>query len=328
MMKCLPAPLVWYWKRHIRWSRRLSSTQQAGCSLQISPTRIKRYKSEHRDFVSVFELSHLWRRLDLKASFDNLIIISLPSGAGYKSTKCSYHPSGTRWALKAHSLDWPANQLGKQFLIEVLARLGSLLFGYDLGVIAQVIAPGGNVMTVWNPLRTMCEQYRCLHELTQAKHCGGMVVSLLAAGAFCGAGLAAPPWRYSWPEGHNHDRGYCILRRRYRSNIRTKHVRAIRRKILCWHGMWVSDNDEFSLSVRTLPCLCPRSSYSSPTIHLKAVSAIECYSIPRFPRQNDVSSGHLHEFGWDLGDQRKKRWDGGSKCMFYRQSKSCFLLKR
>jgi hypothetical protein len=33
----------------------------------------------------------------------------------------------------------------------VFASLGSLLFGYDLGVIAQVIAPGGNVMTYWNP---------------------------------------------------------------------------------------------------------------------------------------------------------------------------------
>jgi hypothetical protein len=39
----------------------------------------------------------------------------------------------------------------EQFLIGVFASLGSLLFGYDLGVIAQVIAPGGNVMTVWNP---------------------------------------------------------------------------------------------------------------------------------------------------------------------------------
>jgi hypothetical protein len=33
----------------------------------------------------------------------------------------------------------------------VFASLGSLLFGYDLGVIAQVIAPTGNVMLVWNP---------------------------------------------------------------------------------------------------------------------------------------------------------------------------------
>ncbi|KAE9362881.1 general substrate transporter [Stipitochalara longipes BDJ] len=64
-----------------------------------------------------------------------------------------------------------------QFLIGVFASLGSLLFGYDLGVIAQVIAPGGNVMTVWNP----------------ASNDVGMVVSLFTAGAFCGAGLAGPP---------------------------------------------------------------------------------------------------------------------------------------
>ncbi|KAN0099283.1 general substrate transporter [Hyaloscypha variabilis] len=64
-----------------------------------------------------------------------------------------------------------------QFLIGVFASLGSLLFGYDLGVIAQVIAPGGNVMTVWNP----------------ASNDVGMVVSLFTAGAFTGAGLAGPP---------------------------------------------------------------------------------------------------------------------------------------
>jgi hypothetical protein len=33
----------------------------------------------------------------------------------------------------------------------VFASLGSLLFGYDLGVISQVIAPTGNVMLEWNP---------------------------------------------------------------------------------------------------------------------------------------------------------------------------------
>lgn len=56
-----------------------------------------------------------------------------------------WYQVGSRSGIEEKSTDQ------EQFLIGVFASLGSLLFGYDLGVIGQVIAPTGNVMLTWNP---------------------------------------------------------------------------------------------------------------------------------------------------------------------------------
>ncbi|KAF4964818.1 hypothetical protein FZEAL_10837 [Fusarium zealandicum] len=64
-----------------------------------------------------------------------------------------------------------------QFLVGVFASLGSLLFGYDLGVIAQVIAS---------------ESYHELFNVTQTDSSTGAVVALFTGGAFFGAWFASP----------------------------------------------------------------------------------------------------------------------------------------
>lgn len=61
-----------------------------------------------------------------------------------------------------------------QFLVGVFASLGSLLFGYDLGVIAQVIASPSFHKEFNNP----------------ADNETGAVVSVFTGGAFIGAGVA------------------------------------------------------------------------------------------------------------------------------------------
>ncbi|KAN0112839.1 MFS sugar transporter-like protein [Hyaloscypha variabilis] len=63
-----------------------------------------------------------------------------------------------------------------QFLVGVFASMGSILFGYDLGVIAEVIASQSFVSFFNNPTSTQT----------------GIVVSFFTGGAFCGAGLAGP----------------------------------------------------------------------------------------------------------------------------------------
>ncbi|KAH8811843.1 MFS sugar transporter-like protein [Xylogone sp. PMI_703] len=63
-----------------------------------------------------------------------------------------------------------------QFLIGVFASVGSILFGYDLGVIASCIASSSFIQKFHNPSSTQT----------------GMVVSFFTGGAFCGAGLAGP----------------------------------------------------------------------------------------------------------------------------------------
>jgi len=63
-----------------------------------------------------------------------------------------------------------------QFLVGVFASTGSVLFGYDLGVIAEVIASPTFISTFKNPSSTQT----------------GIVVSFFTGGAFCGAGLAGP----------------------------------------------------------------------------------------------------------------------------------------
>ncbi|KAH8599350.1 MFS sugar transporter-like protein [Bisporella sp. PMI_857] len=63
-----------------------------------------------------------------------------------------------------------------QFLVGVFASLGSVLFGYDLGVIAEVIA---------------CDTFKAFfHDPSPTRT--GIVVSFFTGGAFCGAGLAGP----------------------------------------------------------------------------------------------------------------------------------------
>ncbi|KAK2625800.1 hypothetical protein QTJ16_005112 [Diplocarpon rosae] len=63
-----------------------------------------------------------------------------------------------------------------QFLVGVFASMGSILFGYDLGVIASVIAASNFKEYFNNPSTTQT----------------GIVVSFFTGGAFCGAGLAGP----------------------------------------------------------------------------------------------------------------------------------------
>lgn len=62
-----------------------------------------------------------------------------------------------------------------QFLIGVFASLGSFLFGYDLGVIAEVVAS-----------ETFKEKF------SPDKVQEGLVVSMFTTGAFFGAALAGP----------------------------------------------------------------------------------------------------------------------------------------
>lgn len=60
-----------------------------------------------------------------------------------------------------------------QFLVGLFASLGSLLFGYDLGVIAQVIS-AKSFISKFNPTDNET----------------GAVVSVFTGGAFLGAGVA------------------------------------------------------------------------------------------------------------------------------------------
>lgn len=62
-----------------------------------------------------------------------------------------------------------------QFLVALFASLGSVLYGYDLGVIAGAV-DSGNFRQQFNP--------------TEAER--GAVVALFTAGAFFGAGFAGP----------------------------------------------------------------------------------------------------------------------------------------
>ncbi|PQE17783.1 MFS sugar transporter protein [Rutstroemia sp. NJR-2017a BVV2] len=62
-----------------------------------------------------------------------------------------------------------------QFLVGVFASVGSILYGYDLGVIAEVVA-SDTFLKKFNPNSTQL----------------GIVVSFFTGGAFCGAGLAGP----------------------------------------------------------------------------------------------------------------------------------------
>ncbi|KAM0391921.1 hypothetical protein ACHAQC_006723 [Fusarium culmorum] len=68
-----------------------------------------------------------------------------------------------------------------QFLVGVFASFGSLLFGYDLGVIAQVIAS---------------QSYQKTFGTTDASPETGAVVALFTGGAFFGAGFASPTAEY------------------------------------------------------------------------------------------------------------------------------------
>jgi len=64
-------------------------------------------------------------------------------------------------------------------MVSLFASLGSYLFGYDLGVIAEVIA-SGNFVNKFNA--SLTEQ--------------GVVVSLFTGGAFCGAFFGGPSGDY------------------------------------------------------------------------------------------------------------------------------------
>ncbi|KAJ6076550.1 hypothetical protein N7499_008531 [Penicillium canescens] len=66
-----------------------------------------------------------------------------------------------------------------QFLVGVFASLGSFLYGYDLGVIAEVI---------------ICQSFTSKFTPTDTE--SGLVVSLFTAGAFFGAGFAGPSGDY------------------------------------------------------------------------------------------------------------------------------------
>ena len=67
-----------------------------------------------------------------------------------------------------------------QFLVSVFASLGSYLFGYDLGVIAEVVASPTFISRMNQPGAAAI----------------GLVVSMFTTGAFFGAGLAGPSGDY------------------------------------------------------------------------------------------------------------------------------------
>ncbi|CBF87810.1 hypothetical protein AN1276.2 [Aspergillus nidulans FGSC A4] len=67
-----------------------------------------------------------------------------------------------------------------QFLVGVFASLGSFLYGYDLGVIAEVIA---------------CESFKTTFKEPDSTQTG-LVVSMFTVGAFCGAAFAGPTGDY------------------------------------------------------------------------------------------------------------------------------------
>ena len=69
-----------------------------------------------------------------------------------------------------------------QFLVGLFASLGSLLYGYDLGVIAQVIASGA-----FNR-----EFDDGVGEIGPSENATGAVVSVFTGGAFLGAMFAGP----------------------------------------------------------------------------------------------------------------------------------------
>ncbi|KGO75210.1 Major facilitator superfamily domain, general substrate transporter [Penicillium italicum] len=66
-----------------------------------------------------------------------------------------------------------------QFLVGVFASLGSFLYGYDLGVIAEVL---------------VCQSFKAKFEADDTQT--GLIVSLFTAGACVGAGLAGPSGDY------------------------------------------------------------------------------------------------------------------------------------
>ncbi|EAW07843.1 sugar porter family MFS transporter [Aspergillus clavatus NRRL 1] len=71
-----------------------------------------------------------------------------------------------------------------QFLVGVFASLGSFLYGYDLGVIAEVIA---------------CESFNSKFAANDTET--GLVVSLFTAGAFVGSAIAGPSGDYAGRRG-------------------------------------------------------------------------------------------------------------------------------
>ena len=74
-----------------------------------------------------------------------------------------------------------------QFLVGLFASLGSLLYGYDLGVIAQVIA-SQSFNTKFGRLTDTKDGPKVLVPATET----GAVVSVFTGGAFFGAALGGP----------------------------------------------------------------------------------------------------------------------------------------
>ena len=66
-----------------------------------------------------------------------------------------------------------------QFLVSVFASIGSFLYGYDLGVIAEVVASG-----------SFTKEF--VDNATQS----GLVVSMFTTGAFFGAAMGGPSGDY------------------------------------------------------------------------------------------------------------------------------------
>lgn len=77
-----------------------------------------------------------------------------------------------------------------QFLVSVFASLGSLLYGYDLGVIAEVIASGNFKSKFGDDPNATYVQHLYIYMLSQANQCSGAVVSVFTGGAFFGAMFA------------------------------------------------------------------------------------------------------------------------------------------
>ena len=139
-----------------------------------------------------------------------------------------------------------------QFLVSLFASLGSALFGYDLGVIAGVVA-SKNFTRVFEPTASEV----------------GAVVSVFTGGAFIGAGLAGPAGDWLGRKktilcgalifclGGGLQTGAQSLSYLYagRGELPSECLSSsgLTARSYCWHWRWLSRYDYPSLSGRVVP---------------------------------------------------------------------------
>ncbi|KAI5284728.1 hypothetical protein KEM54_001120 [Ascosphaera aggregata] len=99
--------------------------------------------------------------------------VYLPSVLAYEGTSEGRVSPALRAAQNTFKMAMPPKVY--QFLVSVFAAMGSFLYGYDLGVVAEVIA-SEDFLTKFEPNSDDT----------------GLVVSMFTTGAFCGAAFAGP----------------------------------------------------------------------------------------------------------------------------------------